>query len=60
MPLEELAAQPYVQKESLVSYICELAKAKVDKNYSGFSPQPVTSFLSNELSHIYLNKQDLN
>ncbi|KAK1406941.1 hypothetical protein QVD17_38551 [Tagetes erecta] len=60
MPLEELEAKPYVKKESLVSYICELTKAKVDKNYSGFSPQPVTSFFSDEPSYIYLNKKDLN
>ncbi|KAJ0751382.1 putative hydrolase [Helianthus annuus] len=60
MPLEEYAALPYVKKESLMWYTSELCKAKVDKGYSGFSPQPVTSFFSDKPSHIYLNKRDLN
>ncbi|KAJ0790484.1 putative hydrolase [Helianthus annuus] len=60
MPLEEYAALPYVEKESLMWYTSELCKAKVDKGYSGFSPQPVTSFFSDKPSHIYLNTRDLN
>ncbi|KAK9080702.1 hypothetical protein SSX86_000460 [Deinandra increscens subsp. villosa] len=61
MPLEEFAAQPSAQKESLMRYIYELCIAKVDKDYSGFSPQPVTSFFSgnHKTSYIYFNKRDL-
>ncbi|KAI3686137.1 hypothetical protein L1987_79810 [Smallanthus sonchifolius] len=57
MPLEDFAAS--AQKPSLMWYIYELCKAKVDKNYSGFSPQSVTSFFSDKPSYIYLNKRDL-
>ncbi|XP_071694193.1 nudix hydrolase 10-like [Rutidosis leptorrhynchoides] len=59
MPLEEFAAQPSAHKQSLMRYIYELCIAKVDKDYSGFSPHPVTSFFSDKASHIYLNKRDL-
>lgn len=54
MPLEEVAAQPFAQKESLLRYITDLCIAKVERDYSGFSPLPVTSGV------IYLNKRDLN
>ncbi|CAI9283473.1 unnamed protein product [Lactuca saligna] len=54
MPVEEVAAQPFAQKESLLRYITDLCIAKVERDYSGFSPHPVTSGV------IYLNKRDLN
>ena len=60
MPLEEFAAQPSAQKPgSLMRYICELCNAKVERDYSGFSAKPVTSFFSEKPSHIYLNQRDL-
>ncbi|XP_076897602.1 nudix hydrolase 2-like [Bidens hawaiensis] len=61
MPLEEFGAQPSAQVEgSLMRYIYRLCKAKVNKDYTGFSPQPVTSFFSDKPSRIYLNTRDLN
>ncbi|KAL8243340.1 hypothetical protein R6Q59_009598 [Mikania micrantha] len=60
MPLEEFAAQPSAQKLSLLRHIYELCIAKVDKDYSGFSPQPETSFFNDKPSYIYFNKRDLN
>lgn len=60
MPLEEVEAQPFAQKpESLMHYIMKLCRAKVEKGYSGFTPHPVTSFLSESPNYIYFNKQDL-
>ncbi|KAI3688475.1 hypothetical protein L2E82_46079 [Cichorium intybus] len=59
MPLEEVAAQPFAKKESLLRYIIDLCTAKVDRDYSGFSAHPVTSF-KDEKGYIYFNKRDLN
>lgn len=59
MPLEEVAAQPFAHKESLLRYIIDLCTAKVDRDYSGFSPHLVTSF-KHEKGYIYFNKQDMN
>nr|XP_043638894.1 nudix hydrolase 2-like [Erigeron canadensis] len=60
MPLEEFAAQPSAQKQSLMRYIAELCIAKAERNYSGFSPHPVTSFFNDRPSYMYFNKRDLN
>ncbi|KAE8773303.1 Nudix hydrolase 2 [Hordeum vulgare] len=43
MPVEEFAAQPFVQKHELVKYILEVSLAKVDKEYAGFSPISIKS-----------------
>ncbi|KAI3492895.1 hypothetical protein L1887_42390 [Cichorium endivia] len=59
MPLEEVAAQPFAQKESLLRYIIDLCTAKVDRDYSGFSAHPVTSFKEGKEGYIYFNKRDL-
>ncbi|KAL4566918.1 hypothetical protein LXL04_031044 [Taraxacum kok-saghyz] len=58
MPLEEVAAQPSAEKESLLKYITDLCIAKVERDYSGFSPHPVTSFFSDQPSHLYFNKKE--
>lgn len=61
MPLEEVEAQPFGQKpESLMNYIMKLCKAKAEKDYSGFTPHPVTSFFSDSPTYIYFNNIDLN
>ncbi|XP_024976903.1 nudix hydrolase 10-like isoform X2 [Cynara cardunculus var. scolymus] len=61
MPLEEVAAQPFAQKtDSLMNRIMKLCKAKVEKDYSGFTPHPVTSYFSESPSYIYFNNTDFN
>uniref|UniRef100_A0A5B6ZRN9 Putative nudix hydrolase 10-like isoform X1 n=1 Tax=Davidia involucrata TaxID=16924 RepID=A0A5B6ZRN9_DAVIN len=60
MPFEEYAAQPFAQKHDLFKYITEICLAKVDRNYIGFSPVPITSFFNNQLSCLYLNNCELN
>jgi hypothetical protein len=59
MPVEEFAAQPFVQKHELVKYILEVSLAKVDKEYAGFSPISIKSAFSDKLSLFYLNRRDL-
>ncbi|CAI9088221.1 OLC1v1022498C1 [Oldenlandia corymbosa var. corymbosa] len=60
MPLEEYAALPSTQKHSLYKYIGDLCLAKLDGNYTGFTPRPISSYFSDSISYLYLNKQDLN
>ncbi|KAL6603796.1 hypothetical protein ACP70R_044157 [Stipagrostis hirtigluma subsp. patula] len=59
MPIEEFAAQPFVQKHELVKYILEVGLAKVDKEYAGFSPIPIKSAFTDKISFFYLNRRDL-
>ncbi|XVF26227.1 hypothetical protein REPUB_Repub13aG0281000 [Reevesia pubescens] len=60
MPIEEYAAQPFVQKHELLKYIVDICLAKKNGNYSGFSPVPTSSVFSDEQSYMYLNIGDLN
>ncbi|PWZ06743.1 Nudix hydrolase 2, partial [Zea mays] len=59
MPVEEFAAQPFVQKHELVKYILEVGLAKVDKEYAGFSPISIKSAFTDKLSLFYMNRRDL-
>ncbi|OQU76744.1 nudix hydrolase 2 isoform X3 [Sorghum bicolor] len=59
MPIEEFAAQPFVQKHELVKYILEVGLAKVDKEYAGFSPISIKSAFTDKLSLFYMNRRDL-
>ncbi|XP_062178600.1 nudix hydrolase 2-like isoform X2 [Phragmites australis] len=59
MPVEEFAAQPFVQKHELVKYILEVGLAKVDKEYAGFSPILIKSAFTDRKSFFYLNRRDL-
>ncbi|XP_004293184.1 PREDICTED: nudix hydrolase 10-like [Fragaria vesca subsp. vesca] len=59
MSLEEYAAQPVTQKHGIFKCIHELCLAKVKGNYAGFSPLSVKSFFDDQLSYIYLNRQDI-
>ncbi|XP_050371511.1 nudix hydrolase 2-like [Argentina anserina] len=54
MPLEEYAAQPFVQKYEFLRYLHDICKAKIDGNYTGFSPIPTRSY-SVQKSYLYLN-----
>lgn len=59
MPLEEYAAQPFVQKHELLKYIVDVSLAKVEKCYTGFSPVCINSAFSEGKSYLYLNSRDL-
>ncbi|VAI90428.1 unnamed protein product [Triticum turgidum subsp. durum] len=59
MPVEEFAAQPFVQKHELVKYILEVGLAKSDKEYAGFSPISIKSAFSPKQSLFYMNRRDL-
>nr|GFA18953.1 NUDIX hydrolase 2-like [Tanacetum cinerariifolium] len=60
MPLEEYAAQLSPQENGLRKYITDLCIAKVDRDYSGFSPILVKSDSDGNPSYIFFNKGDLN
>lgn len=60
MPFDEYAAQPMVQNHELYNYTKDLCLAKGQGDCSGFSPVPITSFLDDKLSHLYLTSRDLN
>ncbi|CAL9014970.1 unnamed protein product [Prunus brigantina] len=55
MAFEEYAAQPFVQKNELLNYINDICKAKIDGQYSGFSPVPTMSISDQKMSYLYLN-----
>ncbi|WVZ79307.1 hypothetical protein U9M48_026903 [Paspalum notatum var. saurae] len=59
MPVEEFAAQPFLQKYELVKYILEVGLTKVDKEYAGFSPITIKSAFTDKLSSFYMNRRDL-
>ncbi|KAL6197744.1 hypothetical protein ACLB2K_033349 [Fragaria x ananassa] len=54
MPFEEYAAPPFVQKYEFLRYLHDICKAKIDGNYTGFSPIPTTTY-SVQKSYLYLN-----
>jgi len=37
MPVEDYAAQPFIQKHELFNYIAKICLAKSDEDYAGFS-----------------------
>ncbi|RDY00205.1 Nudix hydrolase 2 [Mucuna pruriens] len=55
MPFEEYAAQPFVQKSELLKYINDTCLAKMDGQYSGFSPVSTSSNFSDQQNYLYLN-----
>ncbi|XP_040363001.1 nudix hydrolase 2 isoform X2 [Rosa chinensis] len=57
MPFEEYAAQPYAQKYEFLMYLHDICIAKIDGNYTGFSPIPTTSY-SVQKSYLYLNSTE--
>ncbi|KAI4306221.1 hypothetical protein L6164_029514 [Bauhinia variegata] len=59
MPLEEYAAQPFTQKHEPFKYHYDLCLTKLEKDYAGFSPRPLSSYFKEQLSYLYLNSHDL-
>lgn len=59
MPFEKYAAQPYMMKHGLFKCITDICAAKLDRDYFGFTPQPIRSY-TDEQSYLYVNSRDLN
>ncbi|KAJ7967840.1 Nudix hydrolase [Quillaja saponaria] len=59
MPFEEYAAQPFVQNYELSKYIADICLTRIDGEYSGFSPVPISSSFSEEKHNLYLNDRGL-
>ncbi|KAG6514771.1 hypothetical protein ZIOFF_025141 [Zingiber officinale] len=60
IPIEQFAAQPFVEKHELLRHIIDLGLAKFQKGYAGFSPICIKSAFTSRQSSLYLNKRDLN
>ncbi|XP_043689301.1 nudix hydrolase 2-like [Telopea speciosissima] len=60
IPIEDYAAQPFVQNHKLAKYLSDICIAKIDKGYAGFSPVLTTSAFSEKPFDLYLNSRDLN
>lgn len=59
MPFEEYAAQPLIQEHKFMKYITDIWLAKVDKEYAGFTPKPVSPIFNDGISYFYSNRQFL-
>ncbi|XP_031492888.1 nudix hydrolase 7-like [Nymphaea colorata] len=57
MPVEEYAAQPFVQKRESMKKIADLILSKTSKNYTGFARMGVHS--STSVHSLYLNNREL-
>ncbi|XP_072982536.1 nudix hydrolase 2-like [Typha latifolia] len=59
VPVEEFAAQPFLQKHKLLKYIVEVGVAKAENRYAGFTPISIESAFTKRQSNLYMNAQDL-
>lgn len=60
MPIEEFEAQTFVQKNNILWHTIKVGRAKMEKNYAGFSAVTVNSVFSNQQkAQIYLNTRDV-
>ncbi|KAK7837752.1 nudix hydrolase 2 [Quercus suber] len=57
MPIEDYAAQPFIQKQELFNYVAKICLSKSETNYTGFSPLATTTG-SGKISYLYFNNQD--
>ncbi|KAL2341403.1 hypothetical protein Fmac_009343 [Flemingia macrophylla] len=55
MPFEEYAAQPFIQTSELLKHINDTCLAKMDGQYSGFSPVSTSSNFFDQKYFLYLN-----
>lgn len=55
MPFDEYAAQPIMEKYELMKYINDIYSAKIDGQYSGFTPVSTASNFSKKNIYLYLN-----
>ncbi|KAL5095914.1 hypothetical protein RYX36_000241 [Vicia faba] len=54
MPVEDYAAQPFVQENELFDFIVKICLSKLNDNYTGFSNVPTTTS-SGKKTYLYLN-----
>lgn len=59
MPIRDFAAQPISQRSELFKRIIDLCQAKLDKNYTGFSPVSLSSSFDSKPPYLYMNTRDL-
>ncbi|RDX66473.1 Nudix hydrolase 2, partial [Mucuna pruriens] len=57
MPVEDYAAQPFVQENELFDFIAKICRSKLNSNYTGFS-NVLTSTSSGKKTYLYFNNQD--
>lgn len=58
MPVEDYAAQSFVQKHEMFKLVANVCLAKLEKDYAGFTPVPTTTS-SGKTSYLYCNKRYL-
>ncbi|KAL5540256.1 hypothetical protein UlMin_044496 [Ulmus minor] len=56
IPVEEYAAQPFIKKHELFNLIAKVCLAKLDSDYTGFSPYTTTT-ASGKTSYLYFNNR---
>ncbi|KAK7320255.1 hypothetical protein VNO77_29570 [Canavalia gladiata] len=59
MPVEDYAAQPFVQENELFDFITKICFSKLDGNYTGFS-SVLTCTSSGKKTYLYFNNRDAN
>jgi hypothetical protein len=57
MPIEEYAAQPFVQKKEIFYRIANICLAKTNNKYTGFTPVLTTSGFSAKKLYLYFSDQ---
>jgi len=57
MPVEDYAAQPFVQDNELFDFIRKICFSKLDGNYNGFS-NVLTCTSSGKKTYLYFNNRD--
>ncbi|KAL2339288.1 hypothetical protein Fmac_013734 [Flemingia macrophylla] len=55
VPFDEYAAQPFMEKYEVLRCINDIYLAKIDGQYSGFTPVTIASNFSEKKSYLYLN-----
>lgn len=58
MPVEDYAAQPFVQENELFDFIAKICLTKLDGNYTGFS-SICTSTSSGKRTYLYFNNDTI-
>ncbi|CAA2995729.1 nudix hydrolase 2-like isoform X1 [Olea europaea subsp. europaea] len=59
MPFEEYADQPVVQNHGIFKHVKNICLAKIKKGHAGWTPLPITSLFSDQISYLYMNQEGL-
>jgi len=57
MPIEDYAAQPFVQEHENFDFVAKVCSSKLDGNYTGFS-NVLMSTSSGKKTYLYLSNRD--